>query len=106
MSEYEVIIEPPAEKDLRDILQYITNTLKEPTIARGMYVSIKNQILTLGKMPSRHKIIREQPFIAMGIRKLPIQNYVAFYIVDEVGLKVHLLRILYNRREWQQILET
>jgi len=54
-------------------------------------------------MPSRHSVVQEQPYAAMGVRKLLVENYIAFYI-DEEKYEVHILRILYNRREWQNIL--
>lgn len=104
MTEYKVIIELPAQRDLQGLLRYITDTLKEPVVARRIYISIKEQILTLNQMPLRHSVVKEQPYAAMGVRKLLVENYIAFYIIDEEKREVHVLRILYNRREWQNIL--
>ena len=104
MTQYKVIIELPAQRDLHGLLRYITDTLKEPVIARRIYTSIKEQILTMNKMPLRNSIIQEQSYAAMGVRKLSVENYTAFYIVNEEKCEVHILRILYNRREWQNIL--
>ena len=104
LAEYKVIIELPAQRDLQGLLRYITDTLKEPVIARRIYTSIKEQITTLNKMPLRNSIVQEQLYAAMGVRKLLVENYIAFYIIDEAKCEVHILRILYNRREWQNIL--
>lgn len=104
MTKYKVIIELPAQKDLQGILRYITDTLKKPEIARQIYTSIKEQILTLSQIPLRHSIVQEQPYAAMGVRKLLVENYIAFYIIDEEKCEVHVLRVLYDRREWQHIL--
>lgn len=104
MTEYKIIIELPAQRDLEGILLYITDTLKEPVIARRIYTSIKEQILTLRQMPLRHSVVQEQPYASMGVRKLLVENYIAYYIIDEGKFAVHVLRILYNRREWQSIL--
>ncbi len=104
MTKYKVIIELPAQKDLRTVFRYITDTLKEPTNAARIYKSIKEQILTLAQMPLRHNLVQDEQFAAMGIRKLPIENYLAFYIVNDEEREVHVLRILFNRREWQSIL--
>jgi len=104
LREYKVIIELPAQKDLQGLLRYITDSLKEPVIAKRIYTSIKEQILTLNQMPLRHSVVQEQPYAAMGVRKLLVENYIAFYILDEEKCEVHILRILYNRREWQSIL--
>lgn len=104
MTEYKVIIELPAQRDLQGILRYITDTLKEPVIARRIYISIKKQILTLIQLPLRHNVVQEQPYAAMGVRKLLVENYIAFYMIDEEKCEVHILRILYKRREWQNLL--
>jgi len=55
-------------------------------------------------MPLRHSVVQNQPYAAMGVRKLLVENYIAFYIINEAKCEVHILRILYNRREWQNIL--
>ncbi len=99
MTEYKVIIELPAQRDLHDLLRYITDTLKEPVIARRIYTSIKEQILTLSQILLRHSVVQEQPYAAMGVRKLLVENYFVFYIIDEEKCEVHVLRILYNCRE-------
>ncbi len=105
MTNYKIFIELPAQRDLQGILCYIKDTLKEPAVAKRIYSSIKEQILTLHQMPFRHSVVEDQPFATIGIRKLVIENYIAFYVIDEAKCEVHVLRILYNRREWQHILK-
>ncbi|MFZ7101864.1 MAG: type II toxin-antitoxin system RelE/ParE family toxin [Peptococcaceae bacterium] len=104
MEKYKVIIQIPAQRDLQGLLRYIKDILKEPVIAKRIYTSIKEQILALDQMPLRNSVVQEQPYAAMGVRKLLVENYIAFYIIDEEKCEVHILRILYNRREWQNIL--
>ena len=76
--EYNVIIESSAEKDLYGILTYISETLLEPAVAKRIYLSIKEQILSLSSMPLRYALIDEEPHRSMGIRKIPVENYTAF----------------------------
>jgi len=104
LTEYKIIAELPAQRDLQDILRYLTDVLKEPVIARRIYTSIKEQILTLSQMPLRHSVVQDQPYVLLGVRKLLVENYVAFYVVNEEKREVNVLRILYNRREWQNVL--
>lgn len=49
---YEVIIENSAERDLLEILTYISETLLEP--AKRIYLSIKEQAQSLDHMPFRY----------------------------------------------------
>ncbi len=104
MTTYKIVIERTAENDLNDILSYISNTLHEPTIAKKLYNEIKEKFSNLKNMPHRHKIVNEEPYRSIGVRMLLIENYIAFYVVDEERKTVHIFRILYNRRDWQQIL--
>lgn len=104
MEKYKVIFEPRAVSDLNGIVKYISEVLKEPEIAKRIYSSIKKQIFSLDTMPYRCKLVDDEPFCKMGIRKLPVENYTAFYFVDEKSKTVHIFRILYNRREWQHLL--
>lgn len=101
---YKVVIEETAESDLIGILSYIRDTLLEPETALKIYRSIKKEILTLEGMPFRYAVVNEEPYSTLGVRRIPVGNYSAFYIVDEKQHTVHIFRILYNRREWQNLL--
>lgn len=104
MAQYKIEIAQPAVRDLQDILDYIANTLKEPVTAQRIYTSIKAEILTLASMPERNCVVDDEPYAAMGVRRLFAENYVVFYVLDKGRSCVHVLRVLYNRREWQSIL--
>ena len=104
MTEYKIVIEQTAENDLLGILSYISDTLHEPSIAMKIYGLIKKEILNLNRIPFRFEVVNEEPYRSMGVRRIPVENYTAFYIVDENEKTVHLFRILYNRREWQYLL--
>lgn len=104
MTKYRIIIEETAEKDLLDILSYISDTLHEPNIAKKLYSSIKTEILSLKELPFRYAVVTEEPYGSMGVRKIPIKNYTVFYIIDDRSKTIHIFRILYNRREWQYLL--
>ncbi len=104
MTEYNIVIEETAENDLFGILNYISYALHEPNIAIKIYSSIKKRVLSLNKMPNRYAVVNEEPYRSMGVRRIPVENYTVFYIVDDKQNMVHIFRILYNRREWQTLL--
>jgi len=103
-SEYEVTLETTATLDLYGILDYITIILKSPEAARRVFWSINDQVLSLDQMPTRFPLVKDEPHASLGVRLMPVENYNAFYIVDEGKREVHVIRILYNRREWQSLL--
>ena len=101
---FKVVIESTAEQDLVDILSYIAYTLKEPIIAKRIYLSIREKLQSLEHMPCRHAIIDEEPYTTMEVRKILVENYIAFYFVNNSDQTVHVFRILYNRRNWRNLI--
>ena len=104
MITYNVVIEPEAQEDLFSIVDYISQILHEPVVAANIYRTIKEHTSLLSDMPKRHKLIGIEPYCTMGVRTLLVKNYTVYYIVDDDQRTVHIIRVLYNRREWQDIL--
>ena len=104
LEKYKVVFEPRAVNDLKEIVKYISYTLKEPEIAKRIYNSIKKHLLSLESMPYRHNLLDDELFQNMEIRKIPVENYTAFYFVNGKSKSVHIFRILHNRREWKNLL--
>ena len=104
MEQYEVILETTAISDLRGILGYITDVLLEPQITRRMVEVIEEGIMSPDELPHRQALLRDEPYRSRGVRWLPIENYTAFYVIDEDTRTVHVLRILYSRRNWKTLL--
>ncbi len=55
-------------------------------------------------MPERYAVVAEEPYTTMGVRKVKVENYLIFYIVNEKEKIVSILRVLYYRREWQNLI--
>ena len=103
MEHFKVFIEPAAKTDLHDILPYITEALYEPKIAERICESIETAIFSLQQLPMRYNVIEEEPFSSKMIRKMPVKNYSIFYTVDNAGKEVHILRVVYSRRDWKNL---
>lgn len=101
---YEVIIQENAENDLLAIIEYISDCLCEKEIAVKIYRDIMHGILSLETMPKRCSVIDKEPYRSDRIRRLIVGNYSAFYVVDDEEKTVHIIHIVYNRREWQNII--
>ena len=101
---YKVLIEPEAERDILSIIYYINDILKSPEAAKRIYTKFKKKILSLSDMPERCSLINEEPYKSNGIRKLLVDNYIVFFFVDKKNREVHVFRILYKRREWQNLI--
>ena len=104
MEKYDVILETTASSDLLGILDYITDVLKEPKTALRIFSAIEEKILSLDELPYRQGIVKDEPYKSLGVRWLLMEHYTAFYVIDEGESKVHVLRILHSRRNWQNLL--
>ena len=56
-------------------------------------------IRSLGEMPMRHQLYGEEPWRSRGIRFLPIDNYLIFYLPKEPQNTVNIIRIMYGGRD-------
>jgi plasmid stabilization system protein ParE len=101
---FSVTITRPAEDDLRSAMSYIAVELKNPLAAQRLLNKAEKTIGTLASMPMRHELVSDEYLRQIGIRVIPIDNYLAFYIVNAEEEKVVVVRFLYARRDWQNIL--
>ena len=53
-------------------------------------------------MPDRHEAMEREPWKSMGMRKLPVDNYIVFYIVDHDKKVVTVVRIVYGGRDIEE----
>lgn len=104
MSTYNIQITEPAEKDLYEIGAYISKELLEPETAKKVVSKIAKGIGTLEDMPLRNALVADERLANKGIRKIMEDNYIIFYIVSEDSKTVTIIRILYSRRDWINLL--
>ena len=100
MEQYEVKIVPTAKQDLLEIIDYL-NTLSAEAALR-YYDKLTEEIASLSHMPERCPRPRDLALAAKGYRYLVVENYLVFYTIS--GKTVQIQRILYGRRDYQNIL--
>ncbi|WP_218970841.1 type II toxin-antitoxin system RelE/ParE family toxin [Shouchella shacheensis] len=99
-----MVITEPAEADLKEIADYIAKELQEPSTAQYIISTITEAVLDLEQMPKRHALVADGRLANEGVRKVLIDNYIAFYVVSEENQSVAVIRILYARRNWNHLL--
>jgi addiction module RelE/StbE family toxin len=104
MSTYNIQITEPAERDLYEIGAYISKELLEPETAKKVVSKIAKGIASLEDIPLRNTLVADKRLSNKGIRKIIVDNYIVFYIVTEEDKTVTIIRILYSRRDWMNIL--
>ncbi len=104
MKSYKVLMTQPATGDLLATARYIAKELKEPAAAKKMVAKLREAVMSLSDMPTRHALVTDERLALLGIRKLPVDNYIVFYVISEADMVVTVVRILYGRRDWEQLL--
>lgn len=87
-----------SSKDLRTIYDYIANNLGVPEIATGQVQRLMSMIHYLDEMPMRYPVYKHEPWYSKGVRTVPVDNYLIFYLPEEKGHAINILRIMYNGR--------
>ena len=96
---YEVEVSEQADRDLREIFEYIAFELQSPQNASGQLDRLEEQILSLDTMPERYRKYEKEPWKSRGLRVLPVDNYVVLYIPDSDKKVVTILRVMYVGRD-------
>ena len=100
---YSVVYSPEALNDLKDIYAYIAQDLLAPDTALNQVNRIRKEIRSLDFMPSRYALVDWEPWKSMGMRKVPVDNFVVFYTVDSNSMTVVIIRIVYGGRDIESI---
>jgi toxin ParE1/3/4 len=107
MSEnYKVIYSPEALDDIRRIYSYIAYELQVPDTALNQVNRIRKEVRSLDFMPMRYSIVDWDPWRSMQMHKLPVDNYIVFYLVDSNLYTVTIIRIVYGRQDIEGIIKS
>jgi len=88
-----------SEQDLQEIFDYISDVLLVPETADKQVSRIMETVESLNFMPFRHPVYDYEPWRSRGVRAVPVDNYLIFYLPNEPEGAVEILRIIYARRD-------
>ena len=94
MKQYRIQITDKALSNMEDIYNYITEQLQAPEIAMGQYNRIADAIETLDMFPERVKLMETEEEFALGLRKMPVDNFSVFFHIREE--RVIITNVLYS----------
>lgn len=107
MSEnYRVIYSPQAKDDIISIYSYIASELQVPDTAQNLLNRIRKEIRSLDFMPARYSIADWEPWKSMKMHKLPVDNFVVYYIINSDTFTVTIIRIVYGGMDSSNIIKT
>ncbi len=101
---YSLKFTPKASEGLEQIYSYITGSLLAEIAAENLLGKIENSLMRLESFPYSGSFIIDEPLKNRGYRKLIVDNYIAFYLINEQEKQVVIMRILYGAQIYQDIL--
>lgn len=104
MEKYIVVMSNQAEKELSNIITYISSVLLEPNIAKNLLKKLTNTIDKLETFPERYSIISDEYTIRENIHKCFVDNYVIIYNINNKLNQVEISHIFYARRNWMKLI--
>lgn len=100
---FKVEYSPSARKDLLGIHDHITNELMNPEAASRYIVLIISSADSLAVSPKRC-MVRKKDSKGREIRIFPVKNYLIIYYVDDDTQTVNILRVVYSKRNLDEII--
>jgi plasmid stabilization system protein ParE len=101
---YSLVITNIAEEDILDTVYYIANVLKAPTAANNLLDEIERHEEILENTPNIYPSVPDEYLAQRGLKFTRIKNYLLFYAINEDDKIVTVIRFLYARRDWKNIL--
>lgn len=100
-----VVFTEPAEYDLLDIEYYIFVDLNNPQASERVIDGILDAAESLEDFPEDHPLLDDELLCRLGLRMTHFDNYNIFYYYNEQQDIVYIIRVLYNKTDWKNILK-
>ena len=101
---FEIKITDEARHDLEKIYDYISLELKNDIAAKKLIRKIRDSIIRLREFPYMSELLKDEILRKKGYRKIVIDNYIVIYKVNKDERLVIIVRIIYNRRQYQDLI--
>lgn len=93
-----------AIQDMEEIASYISHELHSPLAAEKLSEQMINAADRLAMFPYINAAYKPKKPLMHEFRRLNVQNYTMFYVVDEDNKNVIIARVIYTRRDYDKLL--
>lgn len=101
---YSIHITQAAERDMVSSADHIEFVLLNPQAADDLLAETQARIEELSAFPEKYALVDDPVLKAWGLRFVAVKKHIVFYTVSEEEHRVYILRFLYHRRNWTDIL--
>ena len=103
---YNYVLTESAEADIDEALDYITNELVNPDAASAFADELEEKPEEICKTPKAGRQTHNPYLKRDDVRRVLVKKYIAYYLIDEEEETIVVLRVVYNRRDQNNILKT
>ena len=96
---------PVAQRDMVEIVRYISGELQNPTAADRLAMELVNAAESVLIFPYALPVYQPIRPLKREYRKILVQNFLMFYWVDEEKKLVTVARVVYAKRDIARLLE-
>lgn len=101
MNNYSIILSPQFLEELDKVCYYLNYSLYSPEAADDLHIKVKYFISRLDLFPERYsKVPLKTNSKYRNLRKMPVDNYIILYEVDNYTRTVYILHIFYGRQNY------
>lgn len=101
---FNINITESAKKDILEIIDYYRKTINDLEAAKKFIYKIKDKFSLIAVYPKCYPLIKNEHVKDKNIRKVVLDNYIIFYIIDGKNKTIMILRILNGFTDYYRIL--
>lgn len=104
MEHYKILVSESYQRDLQNIIYYISHNFDAPYSALELLNEIEKTISRLTTVPYCYSLVEDSYLRLKEFRKCLVKNYIIFYKIHEQSKTIMIHRILHGRQNWIDIL--
>ena len=93
------------KSDLDSSYNYIKNKLEAPMAADNLIKEILEKLNKIKENPNIRPLVQDKYLASFGYRLINVKNYAIFYIIDNDNKHIKIIRFLYKKRNWINLLK-
>lgn len=101
---YRIRFTPLAFDDLNETDAYISETLCNEAAAQRLLKEMEESVNQLKQFPRIGSEVEDAYLASKGYRKLVVDNYLIFHLINEAQREVVIMRVIYGAREYRNLL--
>jgi plasmid stabilization system protein ParE len=104
MNDIKFLLSKPAYRDIENIIDYIANDLSNPSAAISFRDKLYSSFKTVCMFPESCPYLTNEYVKDKTLRKMVVDNYIAFYRYEKENNRIIVMRVLYGLSNYFEIL--